>query len=154
MGNLLSEMCNHKIHIVDSYTEFVVLERALESVSLIIIDLYLSTKRRGDRNIKKNKANPSVYFYANCYVTHLDEPFAKGIGQKYSVLDYIVKPFKSDRFIKSIKPLLIEKSDPLHFFRNAPVVQVSPIEYLEHQIQIAKRTKSSLSLIVISPSIK
>lgn len=152
MKNMLSDMCNHSIHIVESYSEFAVTAISLDKICLIIIDIDLGSESEGIETLKKIREIPQYIMTPIIITTSLDEPYAKGIGQKYSVHDYILKPYKTDRIMNSLKALLIEECDHLDKFTCTPMIEVKPVEYLERELQIAVRTETPLSLIVISPS--
>lgn len=154
MKKILSDMCDYSIHIVESYSEFAVAALPLDKISLIIIDINLGTESEGIETLKRIRQIPQYIMTPIIIITNLDKPYATGIGQEYSVYDYILKPYKPDRFIKSLKPLLIKELDHLNKFTCTPVIEVKPVEYLERELQIAVRTKTAISLIIISPSYK
>lgn len=148
---LLIEMGVYHITAVQSYEQFVLVEESIDTAALIIMDIGFPTVAEGAKLLKRIRENPKFVSTPIVIATALDEYDAKGIGLDYSVVDYIVKPFKPDRFLNSISALLVMREDFIYRFTHTPAIQLSPMEYIEREVRIAGRLESFMSLIVISP---
>lgn len=147
---LLKETGRDQVLVIDSYEQYVLMESECELAALFIVDIQFPQKADGFQALRRIRGNPRLMTTPIVIITELDEGDAKGACLEYAVSDYIVKPFKKERFLKTISPLLIQQGDYAARFANIPAIKLSPMEFIEREIQIAMRLKSPLSLIVVA----
>ncbi len=147
---LLKETGREQVLVIDSYEQYVLMESECELAALFIVDIQFPKKADGLQALRRIRENPRLMTTPIVVITELDEGNAKGACLEYAVSDYIIKPFKKERFLKTISPLLIQQGDYAARFANIPAIQLSPMKFIERELQIAMRLKSPLSLIVVA----
>lgn len=134
---------------VGDYNQFKLLDLDIGDLKLIIMDLDFPTETDGFSalaKIRSSKArNVPVILMAQT-----DRPGLKAEGLKYSVNDYIVKPYSAKRVESSIKSLVQAEKEFFYDTSGINNINMSFDNYVEREIKYSKRTKAPMSLILIT----
>lgn len=149
-STLLKEAGCNQVLVINSYEQYVLMELECERAALFIVDIQFPKKADGLQALRRIRGNPRLMTIPIVVITELDEGDAKGVCSEYGVADYIIKPFKKERFLKTVSPLLIQQGDYASRFASIPEIQLSPMTFIERELKIAMRLKSPLSLIVVA----
>ena len=147
---LLKEEDREKVLVINSYEQYVLMESECEQAALFIVDILFPKKSDGLQALRRIRGNPRLMTTPIVIITQLDEGDAKGACLEYGVSDYIVKPFKKERFLKTISPLMIQQGDYAARFASIPAIEISPMAFIERELHLATRLNSPLSLIVVA----
>lgn len=129
---------------------FYTYESSLENVELIIIDLALPTEKEGFKVLSSIRANPGTFRTPVIIATRLETPEYKSNALKFSVSDYIVKPYTSRRFESSIKALVKPKEKFRYDTSGIENITMSFEEYITKQLKLANRLKRPLSIVLVT----
>lgn len=146
---LIGEISDNPTVIFDSCSAYVQEESELGPVSLFILDIELPGKADGIQALRRIRANPRYMATPIVIITSLDEGDAKGSAAGYDVLDYIIKPFKGERFRNTVAGLL-QREDYSQRFSHAPEVRMTPVAFIERELRVAARSEASVALILVS----
>lgn len=134
---------------VGDYNQFKYLNLDIRDLKLIVMDIDFPTEANGFDVLEKiRSAGP-----ANVPViltSHTDRPGLKAEALKYSVNDYILKPYQVRRMESSIRSLVqVEKE--FHYDTSGINDISMPFDsYVEREIKYSKRTGTPMSLILIT----
>lgn len=134
---------------VEEFNQFKLLQLTFKDLKLVILDLTFPTENNGFQVLAKirsseNREVPVIV------VSQQDKPELKSEALKYTVNDYIIRPYPVKRLESSIRSFIsVEKK----FYYNTD--KISDINmtfdsYVEREIKYSKRTGTPLSMILLT----
>ena len=134
---------------VGGIAQFNLLDLDIRDLKLILLDLAFPTESDGFNALKRirSSGNGTVPVIV---ATRSDKYELKAEALKYSVNDYIMKPYQVKRLENSIKSLVRIVRDFHYNTDRVNEIKMSFEDYLAREIKYSKRTQSSLSLILIT----
>lgn len=134
---------------VGDIKQFSLLDLNIEDLKLVVMDLAFPTEGDGFAALGSIKASgggnvPIIV------MSQTDKPELKQEALKYSVNDYIVKPYQVKRLENSIRSFL-QTGEPFFYNTdNISDIKMSFDSYVQREIKFSGRSGSPLSLILIT----
>jgi len=134
---------------VGDYNQFKFLNLDIRDLKLIIMDIDFPTETNGFGVLAKirSTAPPNVPVILT---SQADRPGVKAEALRYSVNDYILKPYQAKRMESSIRSLVQVEKEFFYDTSGINSISMSFDNYVEREINYSKRTKTPMSLILIT----
>ena len=147
--HILDKIGSFNIIEVGGIAQFKLLDMEILDLKLVLLDLSFPTESDGFEVLKiirssENKNVPVIV------VTRSDKHELKTEALKYSVNDYIIKPYQIKRLESSIRSLIRFVTDFHYDTAQIKDIRMSFDDYVIREIKFSKRTQSSLSFILIT----
>ncbi len=147
--HILDKIGSFNIVEVGSISQFKLLDLNEIDPKLILLDLALPTENDGFEALKKIRSSESSEAPV-IIITRSDKHELKIGALKYSVDDYIIKPYQVKRLESSIRSI-VQISSSFHYdTARIEEIRMSFDDYISREIKYSKRTKSALSFILIT----
>ncbi|MGE5613039.1 MAG: response regulator [Bacillota bacterium] len=134
---------------VGDYNQFKFLRLDFPDLKLIIMDVDFPTETDGFNVLAKIRstgpANVPMILLAQT-----DRPDLKAETLKYSVNDYILKPYQARRMESSIRSLVQAEKEFRFDTSGINSISMSFDDYVEREINYSRRTKAPMSIILIT----
>ncbi|MGI6667928.1 MAG: response regulator [Acetivibrionales bacterium] len=134
---------------VGDYNQFKYLSLDIPDLKLIIMDIDFPGEANGFSILAKIRSvcpsNVPVIL-----ISQSDRPGLKAEALKYSVNDYIVKPYQARRLESSIKSLVHAEKEFFYDTSGINNINISFDDYIEREIKYSKRTNMPMSIILIT----
>lgn len=134
---------------VGDISQFRLLDLDIEDLKLIIMDLSFPTESEGLGALHRISASASRNVPV-IVISQADSLELRDAVLKYSAKDFIVKPYSVLRLEASIKSLVRTKAEFVYDTSDIGEIKMSFDSYIDREIKFAKRTKTPLSLILIT----
>lgn len=135
---------------VSSLNQLRLLDISMESLKLVIADISFPTEAQGFEALKLIRNKRVDDDIPIIVVTKTDTVEHKSEALKYSVNDYIIKPYQVKRLENSIRSFVRLKNGFKFDTAGISDIKMSFDDYVIREIKYAKRTQSSLSFILIT----
>lgn len=149
MRHIIEKFGSFNIVEVGGIGQFKLLDMEIEDLKLILLDLAFPTESDGLEALRiirsSEKRDVPVIV-----VTHSDKHELKTEVLKYSVNDYIIKPYQIKRLEGSIKSFIRIVMDFHYDTARINEIRMSFDDYIEREIKYSRRTLRPLSLILIT----
>lgn len=122
----------------------------LSNLSLIIIDISFPSEKEGFEVISSLRKNEFTANTPIIIITKSDNLEYKTHALKYSVSDFIIKPYQTKRLENSIKSTLKIKNKFRYNLDSANVITMSVEDYISKEFKIASRANQNLSIVLIT----
>lgn len=122
----------------------------LSNLSLIIIDISFPSEKEGFEVISSLRKNEFTANTPIIIITKSDNLEYKTHALKYSVSDFIIKPYQTKRLENSIKSTLRIKNKFRYNLDSASVITMSVEDYISKEFKIASRANQNLSIVLIT----
>lgn len=150
LKHILEKIGSFEVIEVSSLNQFKLLDISMESLRLVIMDISLPTEMQGFEALKLLKEKRPDDDIPVIIVTKSDKPEHKGEALKYSVNDYIVKPYQVKRLEGSIRILVRIKGSFSYDTSGIGPIKMSFDDYVSREIKYSKRFQSPLSFILLT----
>jgi len=147
---ILSNISDFDIVEISDILEFSQIQNRLKSFDLIIIDINFPMEKDGFSIISQIRSFPETRNTPIIIITRSTSSDIKNIALKYSVNDFIQKPFKPSRLERSLSTVINIEKQFRYIVNDSAKIIMSFEEYFSKEINMAKRTKQLLSLILIT----
>jgi len=147
--HILDKIGSFNVVEVGSINQFRLLDLNGIDLKLILLDLAFPTENDGFEALKiiRSSENDDVPVII---VARNDKHELKSEALKYSVSDYIIKPYQVKRLESSIRSI-VQISSSFHYdTARIDEIRMSFDDYISREIKYSKRTKSPLSFILIT----
>jgi Response regulator containing a CheY-like receiver domain and a GGDEF domain len=135
---------------VSNSMQFKLLNLEIENLKLLIMDLAFPSEADGFDILKIVRSNKTAKDVPVIVVTRSDNLEYKTEALRYSVNDYIIKPFQVKRLESSVRSF-VRLKDSFHYDTSGiGNIVLSFDEYVSREIKYAKRMSSPLSFILIT----
>ncbi len=134
---------------VGDIRQFRLLELDISDLKLIIMDLAFPSESDG-LDVLKRISTSNINKVPVIVVTQTDTPELKTEAMKYSVRDYIRKPYQVKRLESSIKSIVHTDNDFSYDTRKIKDITISFDSYMDREIKYSKRIGIPLSIILIT----
>lgn len=148
--HILEKIGSFEIIEVSSLNQFKLLDISMESLKLVIADISLPSEIQGFEALKLLRDKRPGDNIPVIIATRTDKPEHKVEAMKYSVNDYIVKPYQVKRLENSIRSLVTLKSGFLYDTAGMCEIKMSFDDYVSREIKYSKRFQSPLSFILLT----
>lgn len=148
--HILEKIGTFEVIEVTSLNQFKLLDISMESLKLVISDISFPTETQGFEALKLLRGKRPDDDVPIIIVTNLDKPEHKGEALKYSVNDYIVKPYQVKRLESSIRSLIKLKSGFIYDTSGIGPIKMSFDDYVSREIKYSKRDQRALSFILLT----
>lgn len=147
--HILDKIGSFNIVEVGSISQFRLLDLEETDPKLILLDLAIPAENDGFEALKiiRSSENSEVPVII---VTRSDKHELKTQSLKYTVNDYIVKPYQVKRLESSIRSIVRISSSFHYDTAEIEEIKMSFDDYTSREIKFSKRTKSPLSFILIT----
>lgn len=134
---------------VGDIRQFNLLDPNIEDLKLIIMDLAFPTESDGFAALRRFRAYgcENVPFII---ISQSDTPMLKQEALKYSVNDYIVKPYQMRRLENSIRSFLPTEKPFFYNTDKIADINMSFEDYVQREVKFANRSGAPLSVILIT----
>lgn len=134
---------------VGDINQFKLLDPNIEDLKLVVMDLAFPTEADGfvALNSIKNLEGGNVPVIV---MSQSDRPELKQEALKYSVNDYIVKPYQVKRLENSIRSILPTEDSFFYNTEKISNISMSFDSYVQREIKFSRRSGAPLSLILIT----
>lgn len=147
--HILGKIGNFNIVEVGGIGQFKLLDLGIEDLKLILLDLAFPTESDGFDVLRRIRSSESKNVPV-IVVTPSDKHELKAEALKYSVNDYIIKPYQVKRLESSIRSF-IRITVNFHYDTNRiSEIKMTFDDYVAREIKYSKRTQNPLSLIIIT----
>lgn len=140
---------NFNIIEVGSNNQFHLLDLEIGDLKLVILDLAFPTENDGFETLKAIRASEKKDVPV-IVIAHSDNHELKVEALKYFANDYIIKPYQVKRLESSIRSLVRVIRDFHYDTGQIEEIRMSFDSLIEREIKFSKRTRSPLSLILIT----
>jgi PleD family two-component response regulator len=149
VGHILDKIGSFNIVEVGGIKQFKLLDLEEVDPILILLDLAFPAENDGFEALKiirsaENNDIPVII------VTHSDKHELKTEALKYSVNDYIIKPYPVKRLESSIRSTVRISSSFHYDTARIEEIRMSFDDYISREIKYSKRTKNPLSFVLIT----
>lgn len=134
---------------VGDYNQFKLLSLDISDLKLIIMDLDFPTETDGFSVLTKIRSSKARNVPV-ILTTQTDRPGLKSEVLKYSVNDYILKPYQARRIESSIKSLVQAEKEFFYDTSGISSINMTFDNYVEREIKYSKRTGAPMSLILMT----
>lgn len=135
---------------VTSFNQIKQLDFQINNLMLVIMDITFPTELEGFEVLKMLHNNKYTSHIPIIVATKLDKPEKKAEALKYSVKDYIIKPYQVKRLESSIRSL-IQIQENFHYdTAGIENIILTFDDYVSKEIKYSERTQSPVSFILIS----
>lgn len=149
MMHIIEKIGNFNIIEVGGVGQFKLLDLEIGDLKLILLDLAFPTESDGFDALRRIRSSENSEVPV-IVVTRSDRHELKVEALKYSVNDYIIKPYQVKRLESSIRSI-IRIVREFHYDTNRiNEIKMTFDDYVAREIKYSKRTQSSLSLILIT----
>ena len=148
--HILEKIGSFEVIEVSSLNQFKLLDISMESLELIIADISFPSEMQGFEALKLLRDKRPDDDIPVIIVTRSDKPEHKGEALKYSVNDYIVKPYQVKRLESSIRSLIRIKGGFSYDTSGIGAIKMSFDDYVFREIKYSKRAQSPLSFILLT----
>ncbi len=134
---------------VGDINQFILMNINIDELKLVVLNLSFPSDTDGFFVLKKirTSSNGNVPIIV---ISHSDKQELKTEALKYSVNDYIVKPYNMKRLDDSIKVFLNTEKSFHYNTENINDINMSFDNYVERELKYSKRTGAPFSLILIT----
>lgn len=147
--HILDKISSFNVIEVGSINQFKLLDLEGIDPKLILLDLAFPTENDGFEALKIIRSFESNEVPV-IIVTRSDKHELKAEALKYSVDDYIIKPYQVKRLENSIRSI-VQISSSFHYdTARIEEIRMSFDDYISREIKYSKRTKNALSFILIT----
>jgi DNA-binding response OmpR family regulator len=136
-----------QISSTDSFNESV---SKLTNITLIIMDIAFPVEKEGFSMLSSIRNSPSLKNTPVIIITRSDSVEYRDTALKYSVNDYIAKPYKPSRLENSVRSIINVKKKFTYTVDKSAKIIMSFEEYFAKELSMANRTKQPLSIILIT----
>ncbi|NLV35262.1 MAG: response regulator, partial [Clostridiaceae bacterium] len=134
---------------VGDISQFLLMNSNIEGLKLVVLDLSFPTENDGFFVLKRIRTSSNVNVPI-IVLSQSDRQELKVEALKYSVNDYIVKPYSIKRLDDSIR-VLTNAEKAFHYnTENISDISMSFDNYVDREIKYSKRTGAPFSLILIT----
>ena len=134
---------------VGDISQFLLMNSNIEGLKLVVLDLSFPTENDGFFVLKRIRTSSSVNVPI-IVLSQSDRQELKVEALKYSVNDYIVKPYNIKRLDDSIR-VFTNAEKAFHYnTENISDISMSFDNYVDREIKYSKRTGAPFSLILIT----
>lgn len=149
MRYIIEKVGSFKIIEIGGISQFKLLDLQIDDLKLILLDLAFPTESDGFEALRiirssKNRDIPVIV------VTRSDKHELKIEALKYSVNDYIIKPYQIKRLESSIRSFVRVVMDFHYDTGRIKEIRMSFDDYVAREIKYSKRTQRPMSLILIT----
>ncbi len=147
--HILEKIGSFEVIEVSSLNQLKLLDIGMENLRLVIADISFQSEAQGFEALKllREKRPDGVPVII---ATKSDKPEHKAEALKYSVNDYIIKPYQVKRLENSIRSLIKLKSRFTYDTAGMSEIKMSFDYYVSREIKYARRTQNPLSFILIT----
>lgn len=148
--HLINSMGDFLILEVSNLDQYALYKEQLSTISLIIIDIVFPTVDKGFevlsdiREIEKEARIPIII------ITRSNKAEHKKAALKYSVNDYIVKPYSLKRLEKSVRSFVRIEESFVYNTDRIDNISMTFEQYFEYVTKLVSRTHQSLSIIFLT----
>ncbi len=136
---------------VSSLSQFMLLNLDIPDLQLVIIDISFPTELDGFKVLQHLKDKKLVPKTPVIVTTRLDLPDIKAAALKYSVRDYIIKPYQVKRLEDSIRGIVVRQEKDFEYDASGiSNIKMTFNDYINRELNFAKRTQSPLSFVLIT----
>ncbi len=149
MRHILEKIGDFNIIEVGGIGQFKLLQLEISDLKLVLLDLSFPTEFDGFDVLSKIRLSENGDVPV-IVVTQSDKQELKAEALKYSVNDYIIKPYQVKRLESSIKSLVRLIRNFHYDTSHIEEIKMSFDNYMEREVKYSKRTRYPLSLILIT----
>jgi PleD family two-component response regulator len=148
--HILDKIGSFEVIEVSSLNQFKLLDISMERLRLVIADISLPSEAQGFEALKLLRDKRAGDDIPVIIATRTDKPEHKAEALKYSVNDYVVKPYQVKRLENSIRSLVRLKSGFNYDTAGLGEIKMSFDDYVSREIKYSKRANNPLSFILIT----
>ncbi len=147
--HILSTAGSFEVIDVGDISQFNLLDLDIQDLKLIIMDLSFPTETAG-LDVLSKISRSACRGVPIIVISQSDSLELRDKALKFSARDYIVKPYNVNRLEASIKGIV--RTNTAFYYDTASIgnITMSFDSYIEREIRFAKRTNTTLSLILIT----
>ncbi len=147
---ILSGIAKFDIIEISNISRFYSALNELKNLSLIIMDIAFPVEKEGFSMLSSIRNSSGIKDVPVIIVTRSDRPEYRDIALKFNVCDYIGKPFKPNRLESSVRSAVkIQKKFAYTVNESAKII-MSFEEYFAKELNMAKRAKQRISIMLIT----
>ena len=134
---------------VGSINQFNLIDLDIDDLKLVVLDLAFPTEKDGFEALEKIRSSENGKVPV-IIATRVDKPEYKEDALKYSVNDYILKPYPIKRLENSVKSIVHVVRDFHYDTSQIDGIRMSFDDFVKREIKLSKRTQNPFSIILVT----
>lgn len=147
---VLENMGDFNIVEIGSSAQYASAAGRLPHISLIIMDIAFPYEKEGFEVLALIRKNSALSQVPVIITTRSDSPEYKAAALKYSVRDYILKPYQLKRLESSIRSFVKVAKKFIYTIDNTEGIKVPYEEYIAKELSLSARVNLPLSILLIT----
>jgi PleD family two-component response regulator len=138
---------------ISNETQFNLVINNVKDICLIVMDIDFPSETEGIRVLDSIRKIPDLKSIPVIILTDNDKKSVKTETLKYSVYDYIKKPYNDKRLVSSLRSINNKQFDNDSFtydLDNFDMIKITFEEYIKRELSFAQRMNKELSILLVA----